>query len=58
MTRDLGRGRLVVGPEVAARDIVRAINKRRSVVYTPFRWRLIMFIIRMIPEFIFKRMKL
>lgn len=58
MTRDLGRGKLVVSPDVAARDIVKGIRKRKAVVYTPFRWRVIMFVIRSIPEVIFKRMKL
>jgi len=58
MTRDLGRSKLVVGPEVAARDIVKAIRKCKNVVYTPFRWRIIMGIIKLIPEPIFKRMKL
>jgi len=31
---------------------------RRSVIYTPFWWRFIMLVIRLIPEPVFKRMKL
>ncbi len=58
MTRHLGRTKLVVQPDVVARDIVKAIRKRKSVLYTPLRWRFIMAVIRMIPEPIFKRMKL
>jgi decaprenylphospho-beta-D-erythro-pentofuranosid-2-ulose 2-reductase len=49
---------LVATPERVAKDISRAIRRGRSVVYTPWFWRPIMLIIRTIPEFIFKRMKL
>jgi decaprenylphospho-beta-D-erythro-pentofuranosid-2-ulose 2-reductase len=37
---------------------VRAIDRRRSIAYLPGFWLLIMLIIRHIPEFIFKRIKL
>jgi short-subunit dehydrogenase len=49
---------LVASPERVARDIDRAIRRRRSVVYTPWFWRWIMLAIRMIPEWMFRRMKL
>ena len=49
--------RLTATPERVARDIQRAISKRRDVVYTPWFWNLIMLIIRWIPAVIFKRMK-
>jgi short-subunit dehydrogenase len=52
------RSRLVASPQRVARDICRAIQRRRNVIYTPWFWRPIMFVIRMIPEPIFKRMKL
>jgi len=58
MTRDFKKGLLWVGPETIARGIVRAINKRKDVVYLPFFWRYIMLLIRLIPERIFKRMSL
>ena len=58
MTREFNKGLLWVGPEVIARGIVRAIDRNRDVVYLPFFWRYIMFIIKMIPERIFKRMSL
>jgi len=45
-------------PEAVARDVVRAIGKRRRVIYTPGKWRMIMTIIRAIPEFLFVRLKL
>jgi decaprenylphospho-beta-D-erythro-pentofuranosid-2-ulose 2-reductase len=49
---------LVASPERIARDIARAIRKRKSVIYTPWFWAIIMLIIRLIPEPIFKRLKL
>jgi decaprenylphospho-beta-D-erythro-pentofuranosid-2-ulose 2-reductase len=49
---------LVAKPERVAKDICRAIRRGQSVLYTPWFWRPIMLIIRTIPEFIFKRMKL
>jgi short-subunit dehydrogenase len=49
---------LVAAPDRVAQDVVRAIAGRRAVVYTPWFWRWIMFIIRMIPAFVFNRMKL
>ncbi len=49
---------LVASPDKVAGDIVRAIEKRRNVLYTPWFWRGIMRIIRSIPEPVFKRMKL
>lgn len=45
-------------PSRAARDILSGINKKRNVVYTLWIWRWIMLLIRAIPEFIFKRLKL
>lgn len=49
---------LVAKPEAVARGIVSAIAKKRDVVYLPWFWRWIMFIIRSVPEPVFKRMKL
>jgi short-subunit dehydrogenase len=47
---------LVAPPEKVAADILKAVRKRRDVIYTPFFWRYIMLIIRLIPERIFKKM--
>lgn len=49
---------LVAPPEKVAADILKAVNKRRDVIYTPFFWRYIMLIIRTIPERIFKKMSI
>ena len=49
---------LVASRERVARDIDRAIRRRRNVIYTPWYWWGIMTIIRSIPEFVFKRLRL
>lgn len=51
-------GLLLAQPDQVARDIVRALQKRRSTLYTPWFWAPIMMVIRAIPEFIFKRLSL
>ncbi|OOG51076.1 SDR family oxidoreductase [Rhodanobacter sp. C01] len=58
MTRNFRKGALWAKPEAIARGIVRAADRGRSVVYLPGFWLPIMLIIRHIPEFIFKRIKL
>lgn len=45
-------------PENVARDILRAADRRRDVIYTPFIWWPVMTVIRAIPEKLFKRMKI
>lgn len=45
-------------PAHVARDIVRGIGAGQPVVYTPAKWRLIMAIVRLIPERVFVRLKL
>ena len=47
---------LVASPEDVARDIQKAVKKRKNTIYTPFFWRYIMLIITHIPEAIFKKM--
>lgn len=49
---------LVASPEKVARDIVRGIARGAATIYTPWWWRWIMLIIRLMPEAIFMRMKL
>jgi len=49
---------LVAKPDKMAAGIYRAIVKRKNTVYLPRFWRLIMWIIRHIPEPVFKRMSL
>lgn len=49
---------LVASPERVAADILRAWRARRDVLYTPWFWRWILLIIRLLPERIFKRLSL
>ncbi len=58
MTAHLRKGRLFASPEKVARDISRAIAEGRDVLYTPAFWFWIMAVIRLIPETVFKRLKL
>lgn len=46
----------VIPPSQAADDIVKALKRRRQEIYTPARWRWLMWIIRHIPSFIFRRL--
>ncbi len=48
----------VATAEQVAADIDKAIRKRKNVLYTPWFWRPIMAVIRTIPEFVFKKMKM
>ena len=50
--------RLTADPDDVAKAIERAVAKRRNVIYVRPVWRIIMAIIRTIPEAIFKRLKL
>lgn len=56
MTKEFKKGLLWAKPEKVAADIDRAMTKRKSVVYTPWFWGIIMLVIRLIPEPIFKRL--
>lgn len=51
-------GPLVAQPDTVAARIVRGVDQRRDVLYTPAFWALIMLIIRSIPGFVFKRLTL
>ena len=58
MVAHLKKSALWAQPEKVAKDIIHAINNKKDILYTPFFWRYIMFIIRSIPEFLFKKLKL
>ncbi len=49
---------LVASPGQVGRRIARAPRRRADVLYLPWFWRYIMLIIKCIPEFLFKKMKL
>lgn len=52
------KGALWAQPDTIAQGIYQAIEKRKSTVYLPRFWYLIMFVFRHLPETIFKRLKL
>ncbi len=52
------KGALWAKPDAIAAGIVKAIERRRNIVYLPWFWRWIMLVIRHIPEPIFKKLKL
>jgi short-subunit dehydrogenase len=58
MTAHLPRGILAASPRTVARGIHRALAGRRDVIYSPWFWRWIMLVIRLVPEPIFKRTRL
>lgn len=47
---------LVASPDKIAADILRAVEKKRDVIYTPAFWKIIMTIIKAIPERVFKKL--
>jgi short-subunit dehydrogenase len=58
MTAAFDKGPLWASSEKVGGDIARAIEKGRTVVYTPWFWRYIMLIIRNVPAFLFHKTKL
>ena len=58
MTAHVEKNKLFATPEVIGQGIVSAVEKRRNVVYLPVIWWAIMTVIKLIPEFIFKKLKL
>jgi len=58
MTASFRKGPLWAKPEQVASGIVRAVDARKAVAYVPGFWWAIMFVIKSIPEFVFRRIKL
>jgi len=58
MTAHLKKGLLFVKPEVAGKAIYHAIIKNKDIAYVPSFWWFIMTVIKLIPEGIFKRLRL
>jgi decaprenylphospho-beta-D-erythro-pentofuranosid-2-ulose 2-reductase len=42
-------------PEQVARDVIRAIDRKRPVVYTPWPWYFVMMVIRNLPRFVMRK---
>jgi decaprenylphospho-beta-D-erythro-pentofuranosid-2-ulose 2-reductase len=58
MTASFRKGLLWTKPKNAAAKIVHAIDKRKGEVYVPSFWRLLMIVIKAIPNNIFNKLKL
>jgi short-subunit dehydrogenase len=56
MLKEAKRRMWVVSAEQVANDVWKAIKSRRQEIYTPARWGLVMFVIRHLPSFIFRRL--
>lgn len=57
MTAHLKQGLLFASPQKVATGIVKAMYKGRSIVYLPRFWQFIMLVFRLMPEWLFKRLK-
>jgi len=55
MTAGFRKNGLWASPAAVARDIVRAIDRGTPVLYTPWFWRPVMWVVRAVPESIFRR---
>ncbi|MFN0200163.1 MAG: SDR family oxidoreductase [Bacteroidia bacterium] len=59
MTQNLALPPVITGqPQQVAKDIFKAAQKKKNELYTLWMWKYIMLIIKSIPEFVFKKMKL
>lgn len=58
MTRAFKKGALWARPDAIARGIVAAVDRRSAVAYLPRFWWAIMQVIKNIPEFVFRKLKL
>ncbi len=57
MTAGFRKGLLWASPDRVATSIVRALDGRRNVIHVPAFWRLVMAVIRCLPESVFKRLR-
>ena len=58
MTAHMRKGLLFAKPQVVGRGIYEAITKRKDVAYLPGYWRYIMWVVKSIPESVFKKLNL
>ena len=58
MTKNFKKNFLWSTPEKIAPKIVRAIASNKSEIYVPSFWKLIMMVIKYIPDFIYKKIRL
>ena len=58
MTASFPKGPLWASPERVAADIVKALDRRNGMLYTPWFWRWIMLVVTGLPQAVFLRSKL
>jgi decaprenylphospho-beta-D-erythro-pentofuranosid-2-ulose 2-reductase len=58
MTADVPKNALIAAPDRVAKDILRAVERRKDEIYTPGFWRVVMAVLRAIPDWIFKRLSM
>jgi decaprenylphospho-beta-D-erythro-pentofuranosid-2-ulose 2-reductase len=58
MTAAFKKGVLWASPETVARSIVHAMDRGTPVVYAPWFWRPIMWVVTSVPEFMFRRLRI
>lgn len=58
MTAEFDKGFLWTGPDTVAEHICHAIESGKDVIYSPWFWRWIMALIKLVPERLFKRLNL
>jgi short-subunit dehydrogenase len=58
MTAHMKSGLLTASPQAVGQGIYEAMMKKKDVVYLPWFWQPIMFIVKSIPESVFKRLSL
>jgi len=58
MTKDFAKGILWASPQTVASKINKAINNKSDILYVPWYWQVIMLVIKIIPEKLFKKLNL
>src|SRR5712691_1291526 len=58
MTAALKKGLLFANVRVVGQGVYQAMKKRKEVVYLPWYWRVVMFMLRRIPEPVFKKLSM
>jgi decaprenylphospho-beta-D-erythro-pentofuranosid-2-ulose 2-reductase len=58
MTWGMDKLPLLASPEAAAKEIVVAVRRRKDIVYVPAPWRIVMGILCLVPEKVWKRVSL
>jgi short-subunit dehydrogenase len=58
MTSDFKKGVLWVRPSAVASLIVKGIEGKKAEVYVPAFWGIVMFIVRLVPSVLFKKLRM